>query len=572
MRLPDGRRRGLTVRVLLLLSLALLPLGAISIFQTSRIAAQAEAQAEQALLLLTERAANALQARVQRGFGSARGLGLPVLELQDDPAACSAVLVEFLELFPSYSFVGFVNTDGLMTCSSNGEIRDFSGYPAMQETLRDPRPNVVRNDNPPISQEPVVVVTEPIRDAAGTLRGFLSLSVPTGALVPEADAISTESPLTMVTFNHRGEILTGTGDLAVVEDLLPGDRSLSDVVETSAMVFKAPDRNGVIRVYGLVPLLPGVAYALSSWPQDAVLSDGFSRLVATSLLPVLMWAAGLLVAFFALERLVIRHIRVLSRQMRSFAGNRQLSDQPNLPGASEELAEMERDFRDMAYAILRDEATLEDNLREKNILLKEVHHRVKNNLQLITSIMNMQVRRANTTETRAVLGRLLDRVMGLAAVHRALYQSEDMERIEMGSLIEELASQIIVSDPDRRTIHTDIETDPVTLMPDQAVPLSMLASEAMTNAVSHGGPDEGGDLRVEVRLVRTEGDAARLSVVSTLGDAEAWEPRDVGLGAQLMQAFEAQLGGTLEMGRVDGAYRVEITFPVRTVAHETMDY
>ena len=87
---------------------------------------------------------------------------------------------------------------------------------------------------------------------------------------------------------------------------------------------------------------------------------------------------------------------------------------------------MNRDFLSMAEGILQDEAELEDALREKSLLIREVHHRVKNNLQLIASIMNMQIRRSRNSETTSVVRRLQDRVLGLARVHRQMYEAQTL--------------------------------------------------------------------------------------------------------------------------------------------------
>jgi two-component sensor histidine kinase len=283
------------------------------------------------------------------------------------------------------------------------------------------------------------------------------------------------------------------------------------------------------------------------------------------------------VAFLALDRLVIRHIRVLSRQMRTFARTRRLVGQPLLGATGRELVEIETDFREMAESILEDEARLEDNLREKNILLKEVHHRVKNNLQLVTSIMNMQIRKAAIPETRAVLRRLQDRVMGLAAVHRALYKAKDFNSIDVSTLVSELAEQLLVSDAAAAPIRAQVEVEPLYLFPDQAVPLSLLASESMTNAVKYAGPNEAGVTRIDVSLKPVEDGRAQFSIVSSRGEpmgrvGDEGTSIEGGLGLQLMRAFEGQLGGRLTITEDEEAYRLDITFPVQTFSPDALDY
>ncbi|MFO6465886.1 sensor histidine kinase [Jannaschia sp. KMU-145] len=572
---PGGfGQRGLTTRVLILLSVALFPFAATSVFLTYDNARQAEQRSELALLLLTERATNDLQAVVQRGYGAARGLGQAILLSTRRSDGCDAELADFQSRFQVYSIISYIGLDGQVVCASNGERIDLADTPMMEaltESISDPRSSVTRNPSGQVTGLPVIVITEPVRDADGTLQGFLSLSVPEDTLLPTMDTLALDSPVTIVTFNHRGQILTGTKDDDTVRAALPAEASLADLTDRGAQVFVADDATGQRRTYGVVPLLPDVAFALSSWPEAALVTSGPQRLLATSILPALMWLASLFVAFVALDRLVIRHIRGLSRQMRTFARTRRLVARPVMRTAGHDLAAIEREFRDMAQSILQDEARLEDNLREKNILLKEVHHRVKNNLQLITSIMNMQMRKATDDEARSMLRRLQERVLTLASVHRVLYRSEDMNRIDAGQLIRDLAEQLVAMSTRSGEIRLRVETTPIELFPDQAVPLSMLCSEAMTNAIRYAGPDADGRTQIHLTLVRAGDGDGRLTITSTLGAAPVPD-NESGLGAQLIRAFESQLAGTLRMGIEDDRYAVRLTFPVATQQAATQDY
>ena len=167
---------------------------------------------------------------------------------------------------------------------------------------------------------------------------------------------------------------------------------MKQLTGNTRQVFTARNSEGIDRVYAVISMVDGTVFAMSVWPSDTALleTDFSSRL--SSLLPIIMWVASLVVAFWALNRLAITHIRKLGRQMLHFALNRTLPRKPLGEQVPVEIVAMEKSFLGMARSILQDEARLEDSLREKNMLLKEVHHRVKNNLQLISSIMNMQIR------------------------------------------------------------------------------------------------------------------------------------------------------------------------------------
>ena len=572
------RTRSLTLRVLVLLSLALMPLGAISVWQTQRIAAQSVARAEAALRSRTEHAVNPIQAALERAFGAAEALGPTIVALAEDPAACSVRIGRFVAEAGRYSYAAFVPADGTMRCSADGREFDFAATPNFAASFADPRASVSLVPDGPLSGRPVLVVSIPQSDGEGAVAGFLTLSVPVADLAPRPNP-EVEGPApSLVVFNERGQVLlqdpAGSDEGVAPETLLPRDRTFTALARGGEGSFSDADTRGEDRVFAVVAIVPDMVYALSSWSREAIWAGSFDKFVLTGLMPVLMWVASLLVAVLALERLVFRHIRAIGRQMRTFAGTRRMLRQPMLAGAGAEIGAIESDFRDMAQSILQDEAALEDNLREKNILLKEVHHRVKNNLQLISSIMNMQARRLSSREARDVLRRVQDRVMGLAAVHRSLYMSPDLGRIDAGAVVGDLARQIALT---ARTggagaIGLDLEAEAISLPPDEAVTLSLTVSEAMTNAVEQqaaAGP-EGASRPILLRLRREEGRRARLVIENACTPGRADATAD-GLGLQLVRAFARQLDGELEMAEREGTFRFELAFPLdhhRATGHD----
>jgi two-component sensor histidine kinase len=556
--------------VLALLSLALLPLGAIATWQTQRSATEAARNSEATLLALTERAATPLQAALSRASGLAAGVSQALPTVLDDPRACSAFLARVLAEEPAYSYLAFVPLSGVMDCSSDGRVYDFSGFESFRDTMENPRRRVTVNRAAPMSGTSVLIVSEPV-SVDGRFLGTLSVSLPHERLDATLDLPAFEGPLSITTMNPEGDVLTALLDEEERVRLMPQGAGLRELAEGGARAFSDFDAGGQRRAYAVVPIVEGTVYALASWPQDALVRTRLDRLVATGLMPLLMWAASLAVAFVALDRLVIRHIRLLSRQLRAFARTRRLVARPLLSGAGAELADIEEDFREMAGAILQDEAGLENALRQKNRLLKEVHHRVKNNLQLISSVINMQVRKTRAPEAAGVLRRLQDRIMSIATVHRSLYQSEDLERVDAGRLVEEVARQILAgAQAERPGLSLELTTAPISLDADQAVPVSLLVSEAMTNAVRHT-PHAGASV-VRLGLTEPEPGAARLVIENPAAtDEELSFETGLGLGVQLIRAFVSQLGGKIEV-KEGNPYRLQVDFKVRDEAYRPLDY
>lgn len=236
---------------------------------------------------------------------------------------------------------------------------------------------------------------------------------------------------------------------------------------------------------------------------------------------------------------------------------------------------LETAFLGMAEDLLHDEAQQEARLREKSILLKEVHHRVKNNLQIISSIMNMQIRRADVPETKRALSQVQDRIMGLSGVHRTLYQATNLTQINAAHLIEQIVEQSrAIGGAGDAAVHTKMKLDPVIIYPDQAVPLSMLVAEALTNAMKYIGAVEDRAPELSVTLSLDGGEVAYLSISNTRGSS-AFNEKNVpstGLGQQLISAFAAQLNGQLEIVEEPSRYEVKVTFKVEEFKEEPVDY
>nr|WP_256439134.1 sensor histidine kinase [Rubellimicrobium arenae] len=202
---------------------------------------------------------------------------------------------------------------------------------------------------------------------------------------------------------------------------------------------------------------------------------------------------------------------------------------------------------------------MENAFRERGVLLREVHHRVKNNLQLISSIVSMQMRRMPDPRVRGILRRLQDRVLTLASIYRSLYTSPDMGDVNAAPVLRAIVEQELRSSPDRIEAVLDIED--MALDPDKVVPLAFLAAEAVSNALARAVAPEGRP-SLSVTLHR-EGERATLRIANSyIAQPTPEESAGRGLGHHLIQAFAAQIGGPVETEVRDGVYRLSVTFPV----------
>jgi two-component sensor histidine kinase len=196
---------------------------------------------------------------------------------------------------------------------------------------------------------------------------------------------------------------------------------------------------------------------------------------------------------------------------------------------------------------------LEELVQQKELLLKEVNHRVKNSLQIVSSILQLQIPHIESAEAASAMRSAAARVLAIAAVHERLYTGEDATVVRLDTFLSDLCGEIgrAYGCPDGIT--TDVHR--VDVPTDMAIPLALIVNELVTNVVKHVG------LPCEVSLRAETGNALKLMI----SDAGQGPPRDrprPGLGTRIVDAFSTQLGAHVATKQAPGGYRIELTVPL----------
>lgn len=207
------------------------------------------------------------------------------------------------------------------------------------------------------------------------------------------------------------------------------------------------------------------------------------------------------------------------------------------------------------------ETRLKASLTEKDVLLREVHHRVKNNLQIISSLINLQMKKITEAKTRAELNATRNRIRSMALIHAKLYQSGNLSKINFAEYIEEFSRQLrSLFNINPKKVSLVLDIDAVYLGVDVAIPCGMIVNELLTNAVKYAFPEERkGQIRV---VLRSEAAQTVLSVEDNgIGlppeiDLEHVET----LGLQLVHGLAQQIEGIVTVER-SGGTRVVIRCP-----------
>jgi PAS domain S-box-containing protein len=243
----------------------------------------------------------------------------------------------------------------------------------------------------------------------------------------------------------------------------------------------------------------------------------------------------------------------------------------NIDVTERKQAEREREILMTQLGALNDEledrvqartAQLSAMLREREVLLQEVHHRVKNNLQVISSLISLQIRRVEDRANRSGLEQCKTRVEAIALIHEKLYQSSDYARVPFADYARSLVGNIFQAGGASSTnIRLSVDIATIALPVDKAIPCGLILNELITNALKHAFP---GERRGSVRVALHRASPAGL-VLAVSDDGVGMVPGPAhetagSLGMQLIATLVDQLGGTLEIAS-QGGTSVRIAFP-----------
>ncbi|MCP9290294.1 MULTISPECIES: sensor histidine kinase [Gracilimonas] len=203
---------------------------------------------------------------------------------------------------------------------------------------------------------------------------------------------------------------------------------------------------------------------------------------------------------------------------------------------------------------------LQEALKEKNTLLNEIHHRVKNNLAVISGMLHLQAFGENDERLQSKLFDSVSRINSMAAVHEILYKSETFSRLDFSESINKLVSSItsVFQSDTELNVHLNIDKN-LELNINQAIPLSLTINEVITNTIKHAyGKDESGDLYISLT---NEGDKIQL-VIEDYGKGipDGFEPDDNTLGFNLIGALTEQLEGIFSYKGTGKGTKFELCF------------
>jgi two-component sensor histidine kinase len=354
-------------------------------------------------------------------------------------------------------------------------------------------------------------------------------------------------------FNESGEKLAGDWP---VEDLQSRVQTLPLQTLTTQLSITDPLGRSIL----ILPTPANDIYlGIASRQNTPMTSENFNP-VAYAAMPILAWLFGFVAIWLSTDQLILTHIGRMRYATLKFAKGDRSARVGTLKNPPASLHALGRNFDLMADRIVEREAIIKDSLDEKETLLREIHHRVKNNLQIIISLLNMQERKLTDEKGLVAIVETRSRINAIALVHRGLYESQDLRFINMQTFLDRLLPELSLALGFKdRGILVSNTADCHPMEADTAIPVALFIVEALTNSVKHG-VSRGGS--VAISLIQS-GENITVSVSDT-GQAERDDrPSKSGMGTKLMKGFARQLGGALTANSQSTGYETTLNFTRR---------
>ena len=551
-----GPATTIRVRLGVAMATALLPVLLLGAGQ-SLLAFQREAADRQAVLQsAAERSAATARARME-----AAGVLLETLGPGSIGMDCSRRLTDIRQRLPGYANLIRFDRIGRVACSAESVPADpgrrqrdwFRRLEAGEKSVVTLTPGAV------YASEPSLFTVTRAADATG---GFsvLAAVIPLSSLSPELKERSLPRGAQVAVVDRDGRFLSVTDEKAFPSSVKPWIDRVDGGGSYLAYGF---DRHAVRRVYSAAPLVGKDLFVVLSAPSAGLFSTAWLDPLSGIVFPLIAFFVALAAVFFAAEHVIGRWIVYLQRIAAIYARGRFTVRPVQAERAPPEIRDLAETLDHMAATIVARDAALHENLDQKDALMREIHHRVKNNLQVISSLLSMQERALSDPAARAAMSDTRQRITALALIYRALYQGPDIKHVDLKPFLEDLIGQLLAGDVGGGHIRTEVRADRLSIDPDKLAPLALFAVEAVTNAQKHALQGPGGSLSVDFTLRGGEAELAIADDGGGVANAVPDSSQTPGVGRTLMTAFARQLRGRMSLEpNENGGLTARLIFPM----------
>jgi two-component system, sensor histidine kinase PdtaS len=526
-------------RIALLLALAFLPAGGVALQagMTSLAARQAAVQETAGTAEL--QAMGDAREKVTQLREVARTLAANAYLFASDRRLCRQTLLGFVEEFPELAVVSVLDRQGVVECANipgaQGVKTAAAGLIAAAARSDDVIVGFV--SEPRLSSEPVIAAVARAQISDAHPPQYVGVTRLVRPLIAQSSAARARA--------HYGALVSRRGDILDIEGL---DANSDEGRRLTALlhqrnIAQLTTANHVGRTWAVVtPLEEGELYLLRGWtPAPASLAQRL-RAGWALLAPILLWLAAVAAAWYAVELFVARPLLVVERLARAYArGEDSEADERLLRGAPDEISSLRRTLMAMAKTLRGRETRLMEALHEERALLHEVNHRVKNNLQLVASMLSIQARHTADKAEAHALARAQSRVQLLALAHARIYASGALRQVALDDLAAEIGRTVLAA-RGAETAHVKLEMalDPARASADRALPLAFLIGESLGDALDCLPAGEEATLQMRLQKCDEGGFTFELAAPSAQRSGQAAPTVE-----RIIEAFARQIGATV---------------------------
>lgn len=477
-------------------------------------------------------------------------------EVRDAGPDCSRALADALKGLSFFTNIARIDDKGRVVCAANPLAlgRDVNHRAVWRLAMKSRDFVLSERIVSPLTDQPIITGMLPLlKDgkAFGTIAigidvRWLDYMVHTSRL-PEGSVVAI--------FDHNGTIIASDNP-AVAAHVFDHPDFTPNTVKSAA------DAQGHIWNYATTALLARNIYVGFAMRQLTLFGATYVHVGTDFLLPIFMIVLTWLAIWFGAERLVTRWTTQLRRISLAYRSGH-YAIRPSLAGAPQEFRQLGEALSAMADSIQERDRNLREAVAQKTMMVREVHHRVKNNLQIVMSLLNLQAGRLRDPAAQAALKQAQMRINALALVHRTLHEIEDQSFIQLDRLLTDLTHQTCDGfGAQREGLRVETVMVPRLVGSHVAVPLALFTAETLTNIFKHAYPGaKAGRIRVTLREAGNN-DLSLTVEDDGVGFSADAQRDEMSVGSQLIHSFAQQVGGTVTTNSMQGRGTiVELLFP-----------
>ncbi|HEX2581338.1 MAG TPA: sensor histidine kinase [Dongiaceae bacterium] len=467
--------------------------------------------------------------------------------------ACNRMLMAAIKPYPVYGSAALYGVDGKVRCetSQDPSFQDVSARAWFRKLLVLRTSEVGDAEYSTLLAEPVISFAMPLLVQGKDIAGVLSLRIRLNWLNAVGHDRGLPAGSGFKILDSQGNILiAGSRSTTAPDAELPAD--LPELLKQAPEAVSAKGQDGLQRLYSVHALAEGGPYGLFSRPYDSMVGPLRRNMLVQIAILALVSLTGMMAALTGARLLVTRWTEQLARFARHISSGKE-ARYPDLTGAPREFQELGEALARMNERIKGREHDLKVSLAQKQIMLREIHHRVKNNLQIVTSLLNIYARLQKSEPIKQSLADIQVRINTLALVHRHLYESQDLQEINLAPFMTNLCNLLYDGcGISGRRIRLLVDISPISIAGERAVPLALFTTEILTNAFKHAFPEQRrGTIRVKLQ-VAPDGAAVLIIADDGIGYPHSSEPQQFSMGQYLVSSLTKQLGGTLNYSNGSG--------------------